>query len=333
MHHSVITFDGLSYPVLNPECEYILTRHNNASDNFAVTVKEAGKVMSVYLNDTKYSLSSDGLKVNGLEEYMPYKRKHVIYIRQVNVSGQTYVRITAWSGIDIYYGRAGQVQVSIDGFYMNQTAGLCSNANYNNNRNDELQGPCGPVDTIKKFVSSWTVNCLSPTLTTSVPSSSPNWDKATKKCRRILNKVAAAAYPVLDYEAYLEVCIDDVAHGRPANLSIDAYTMALALASKEVALSMFHYYFDKHHIIMNVNCSSSGFNPRCERKAHEKFQHGSKKCETLNKVTVCIDGCQPERSTHPQQIEAFCSNSNDDSSKKENSSPSYVFYEPIIRCK
>lgn len=232
----VITFDGLSYPVVAPQCEYILVRHRNASDNFAVVVRDNGKELDVYINGTKYTLTGWGLVVNGKQASMPYKQKHEIHIREVKVGSHKYIRLSAWLGVDIYFSGEG-IHLSINGFYMNQTAGLCGNANYNSSKPDELQTPqCKVVETIQDFVESWALNgaCTPESPTPTPPFDEETLLKAADRCVPLFSEAVAEAHSIVSFNLYLNACIHDVSTGRSEAASLRAYIMAAA--SSQVAV-------------------------------------------------------------------------------------------------
>ena len=217
---------------MRPDCEYVLVCHRNETDNFAVTINKAGTVLNVYINGTEYTLSSDGLMVNNAIEKMPYKQKHTMQIRQVMVDGKTYTRLSAWAGIDIYYRSEGQVHLSVNGYYMGQTAGLCNNAHYDRSKMNELEKPCGTTQSVDEFVSSW---LMSKSCSQSMSrTESVSQTVAEEECAPVFMDAFKEAHPVLNYEPYLKGCMYDVVHGHSADSSF--YTYIMAAASKQVAI-------------------------------------------------------------------------------------------------
>lgn len=219
-----------------PQCEYVLVRHRNESDNFAVVVKDSGKVLDIYINETKYTLTPWGLAVNGDKTPMPYQIKHEIHIREVSVGSHKFIRLSAWLGVDIYFNGHG-IHLSINGFYMSQTAGLCGNANYISSKEDELQTPnCEVVETIEQFVQSWKLDgkCSPGSLTPYPPFSEAVVTAAEKTCNPLFTEAVAEAHSVITFTHYLTACIHDVSAGRGPVPSLRAYIMAAA--SSQVAV-------------------------------------------------------------------------------------------------
>ena len=208
-----------------------MVRHRNESDNFAVLARNGGEHLDVYINGTKYTLTSWYLEINDIKTQMPYKVKHEIQIREVTVGSHKFIRLSAWVGLDIYFNGHG-VHLSINGFYMNQTAGLCGNANGNGSREDEMVTPaCQVVESVQDFVKSWAVgnSCL-PSSMTEPPFAEGTLIEAKSSCDLLFTN----AHSVIDYTPYLNACIHDVSSGHNPIQSLRAYIMAAA--SSQVAV-------------------------------------------------------------------------------------------------
>ena len=215
---------------MTPQCEYILVRHLNESDNFVVVAKNGGEHLDVYINATKYTLKNWSLEINDVETHMPYIVRHEIQIGEVTVGSHEFIRLSAWVGLDIYYNGEG-AHLSINGLYRNQTSGLCGNANDNDSRRDEMETPaCQVAESTQDFVTSWAVgnSCLASS-TPDPPVDEQALIEARHTCDPLFTEEITQAYFAIAHTPYLDTCIHDVSTGRSPVGSLKAYIMAAAL--------------------------------------------------------------------------------------------------------
>ena len=220
--------------MLNPNCEYVLARHRHINDTFAVTKK--GNDVTVYINGTRYTLTgTTEVKVNDVPKQLPYKEKHVIYVRQVERNGYKYIRLSAWAGVDIYYSD-GDIQLAVNGFYINQTAGLCGNANYNSQLEDELVLPDikRSALSVQEFTRSWSQCCSQPIEVPQPSQCTPNPTDYSLCNLYFWEILTEAHFHVAPYQFY-NACLSDVQSCLSPLPSIRAYIQAAH--AKEIALS------------------------------------------------------------------------------------------------
>ena len=214
---------------VEPTCEFVLARHRNESDNFAVTVQ--GNSVHVYINETKYTLvGGTTLQVDGHPHELPYKVKHVMNVRTVTVGTETYTRLSAWAGVDIYANELG-IQLAVNGFYAGMTGGLCGNSDGNSTLVNELETPCGHASSVAEFVHSWVVPSKTTTTSCSVVESvvsKDDMDRAAEVCSEIFEVVLARGHRVVAFGHYLSACLHDVVRNGSPVESITAYAMAAA---------------------------------------------------------------------------------------------------------
>jgi hypothetical protein len=345
----IITFDDLRLEhVLNQEREYVLARHRHLNDTFAVTKK--GKEVMVYINDTIYTLTPrvgvNGehiVKVNNANEVLPYKEKHVIYVRQVERNGSEYIRLSAWAGVDIYYSD-GDIQLAVNGFYINQTAGLCGNANYNSDLEDELHLPVinkSPLS-VQEFTRSWSQHCTEPSEVAPKPPCEPN-ETDYEICDVILREqLAEAHFHVAVYNFY-NACISDVQSCLSPLPSIRAYIRAAH--AKEISVSRSGCYYGnwswspcmggkqywKRRLIYNLFsevcseikevywCKNKGSCWQKDEKRYLEVSSGGKYCRSAYQYPVCPPKCN--QSTEMRAVQFQCIQSTDSLGKLENMSP------------
>ena len=209
-------------------CEFVLARQRNESDNFAVTVQ--GDDVHVYINETKYTLvGGTTLQVDGHPHELPYKVKHVVNVRTVTVGTETYTRLSAWAGVDIYANGHG-MQLAVNGFYAGMTGGLCGNSDGNATLGNELETPCGYASTVAEFIESWAVT--EPAKSCDVKEvrdvSQKVMDVAVAQCAPIFETLLVVGHSSVKYQHYLSACLHDVAYGGGPEPSIRGYKLALA---------------------------------------------------------------------------------------------------------
>lgn len=237
-----ITFDGFAIDHrLSKQCEYVLVRHFHENDTFAVTIRN--KDVTVYFNGTRYTLKKDStLLVNGVQVDLPYKVKHVMNVRKVMKNNKLYIHLSAWAGVDIFYYK-GKVQLAVNGFYMTQTAGLCSNANYSAILADELVMPDFNVaQNTKEFVNSWKVDddCnddQGQPRHIAITAEEAECKGSSSVCCKEFRKLSEAEFFVQS-RPFLEACLKDVKRGGDSakKSSIDAYI--LAASAKQIDLDL-----------------------------------------------------------------------------------------------
>ena len=221
----VITFDGREQEYqLKPTCEYILARHRHENNTFAVTRK--GKEVMVYINGTTYTLTPEYtmFEVDDVATSLPYKQKHVIQVRRVTKDGHRYIRLSAWAGVDIWYS-GGDIQLAVNGFYMNQMAGLCGNANYETE--DDMMVPDMTVaKTEEDMASKWGLSCDTLPMPPARSSSECDTTYSVKTCDLFLSDMLSAAHYHVGVAGFYNACLHDVSCCRSPFCSIRAYLTA-----------------------------------------------------------------------------------------------------------
>ena len=234
--HHFITFDGFAYErVLYETSEYVLARHCHPNNTFAVTIQ--GKDVKVYINGTTYTLKEDHtLLVDGTSVDLPYKVKHVMHVRKVVKNNREYVHLSAWAGVDIFFLK-GKLQLAVNGYYMNQTCGLCGNANYN--PTDELMKPDGSLPVkVKGFINSWQVKkgtgSSEPLREISLNSDAQEC-RGTSECCTQFKKLSEAEFFVPS-RPFLEACLKDLyrSDNEGVQSSIEAYILAASAKQIDV---------------------------------------------------------------------------------------------------
>lgn len=223
-----ITFDGMKLEqTLNPECEYVLARHRHVNDTFAVTRK--GKDVNVYIDGTIYTLTEDHTKFkeNKTFKALPYKQKHVIHVREVETNGHKYVRLSAWAGVDIYYS-GGDIQLAVNGFFINQTAGLCGNANYDSSYEDEMVLPniTKVASSVDEFTHGWSQCCEKPSRDIPLPTACAPNQSDYEVCDRFFWGALTEAHVHVGVYAFYNACLYDVQFCHNPLPSIQAYIRA-----------------------------------------------------------------------------------------------------------
>ena len=210
---------------MNPGCEYVLARHRHDNDTFAVTRK--GKDVMVYINGTTYTLTPDytKFKVNNWFTMLPYKEKHVIHVRKVEIDGHQYTRLSAWAGVDIYYSH-GDIQLAVNGFYMNQTAGLCGNANYKSEDDMMLPELMKFAKTENEMASKWEVAC--DRVQTPIPSPTHNCSERESNLELcdLFSNWSSDAHFYVGLAYFYNVCVEEAQSCRTPLPSIRAYLTA-----------------------------------------------------------------------------------------------------------
>ena len=225
----------------------------------------------MYINQTKYTLTQNqpGLIVDNEQEQLPYKVKHVINVRKVQYNNQKYVRLTAWAGVDILYNE-GDIQLSINGFFMNQTAGLCGNANYNGSVDDEMRGPDFRLaEDVTDFVQMWDMNggtCKSKPRT--IPDTTAN-EESREVCDLYFDEVLSDVHSHIDPTPFYNACLLDVSRGGSTSAlnSIRAYYMAAQSKSIDVdglsicsnaSVVLTHLWCSVHQQVATMGCGQTG---------------------------------------------------------------------------
>ena len=247
----VITFDWQKQEYqLNPACEYVLARHRHENDTFAITRK--GDNVMVYINGTKYTLTPDytKFKVDDWFRWLPYKEKHVIHVREVEIDGHPYIRLSAWAGVDIYYYH-GDIQLAVNGFYMNQTAGLCGNANYKEDDDMMLPELMKFAETESKMASEWAVACHSvQTPTRDYDCSEKNSNLA--KCDLFFLGCAFEAHFSVGLAHFYNACLEEASSCRSPLPSLNAYLRAAH--AKQISISCMFRLVTSNSCLQNSCC-------------------------------------------------------------------------------
>jgi hypothetical protein len=226
----VITFDWQKQKYqLDPSCEYVLARHRHENDTFAVT--QNGQNVNVYINGTKYTLTTDYTKFKLDDRFreLPYKDKHVIHVRKVEFNDHEYIRLSAWAGVDIYYSH-GDIQLAVNGFYMNQIAGLCGNANYKSEDDMMLPEMMHFAETEEQMASGWKLakSCVSAQIP-KPPSPTFNCSKRENyldMCDLFFFHQSSDAHFHVELVHFYNVCVEEAESCRTPLPSIRAYMRA-----------------------------------------------------------------------------------------------------------
>jgi hypothetical protein len=311
----VITFDGQKQEYqLDPGCEYVLAQHNR--DAFALTRKD--KEIMIYVNGTKYTLTPDHtmLKVNDIDITLPYKRKHLIHVRSITGNGHQYIHFTAWFGLDVYYS-GGNVQLDINGFYMNQLqiAGLCGTANHKSEDDTMLPG-MSLAETEKDTTSGWKVSCDQvPTPKHEMKSLSCNRTVMNHSCNFFFSDIVQDARGLVDVMGFYRSCLSDVSFCQSPLSSIHAYLRAAQAKHIGIAACVYgnwskwstcdktdNLQYRERPILNNLFpeiCERKSENRSCEKlldeqcmiKSHAFLILGLKFCRSVHRIPKCAQGC------------------------------------------
>ena len=210
----------------------MLVHHDN--DAFAVTLKN--KEIMIYVNGTKYTLTPNYtmLKVNDIDTALPYKQKHIIHVRNVTGNGHQYIHFSVWVGVDIYYS-GGDIQLDINGLYMNQIAGLCGNANYKS-EDDMMLPELSFAETEKDMASGWNVSCdkvQAPTPATNPPDC--NRAVTNQTCNFFFSDIVQDARAHVEVIGFYHACLSDVSFCQSPLSSISAYLRAAYAKQIDIA--------------------------------------------------------------------------------------------------
>eukprot|EP00118_Oscarella_pearsei_P024415 m.306011 g.306011 ORF g.306011 m.306011 type:complete len:1615 (+) comp40899_c0_seq1:1245-6089(+) len=354
-----VTFDGLKYNAeLDPEIEYVLARHRHPNDTFAVTRK--GKNIYVYLNETVYTLTPEGthFRIETAMVSLPYKVHRTIYVRKVSHNGLEYVRLSAFSGIDILYN-ADDVTISISRFFRNQTAGLCGNSNANGTKIDELELPNYQIiEDVLEFVQSWEVRS---TKTSTVPLKQicpQTTVEAVEKCQELFFISMKTGHASIDFKPYYNACLCDVSRGKDLEPSLRAYIKAAFIHGSSLDDCTYGEWKEwskcsegkqnRNRSFINRRldesiCSKTTQIRRCdesvpvspicpEEKVHVFQKYGAKICKSRHRFRSCGPCCEAVLEETPSRDEFHCIPLNDEVFKFTYVSPVYLSHFRVDRC-
>lgn len=212
------------------DCTYVLVRHRHPNDTFAVSL--SGTNITIYSNGTVYSLSGDGtrFRVNSQAMLLPYTVDYEVSVKTVTVHNQQYIHFALASGVHLLYNN-GNVQLTVSGFYSNQMAGLCGNADYNSADEDEMIMPDMRVaSNSRSFGESWEIGpekCMQRFDVKNVSST----DEAVDVCTQFFMQVAEAQNVVTGHAHFYNACVYDVTLGKGHQPSVYAYVVAAHAAN------------------------------------------------------------------------------------------------------
>jgi hypothetical protein len=354
----VITFDDSKHIYeLSSSCEYILARHRHENHTFAVT--KEGKSVNVYINGITYTLSPEHttFEINGVSVPLPHKEKHVIHVRKITRGGQQYTRLSAWAGVDIWYTH-GNIQLAVNGYFMNELAGLCGNANYN--PDDDLIAPdLSEVGTEEVMASTWTVSSSCDRSTTSSSKSCPSTD-TVDTCDLYLSDVLSAAHQYVGVDGFVSACYHDVgsccqspfssisayitgAHAKQVDIDGSFITACVYGRWSEWSECDFNSHLQQrtrsvlHNPLSHV-CDKMKEWKVCVTSANTVKTYAlidwgnNKRCRSSHPVVRCAPQCS-ETVTGQGTLEEFkCIGYDEPDERFENVSPIYLQYSPVVSC-
>jgi hypothetical protein len=184
-------------------------------------VTKLRKSIKVYINGTAHTLTPEytTFEVNGKSVPLPYKEKHMIHVRIVAKSGRKYTCLSAWAGVDIWF-TDGDIQLAVDGFYMNEVAGYCGNVNYK--PEDDLV----PRDMTSQWEAGPMAGLVYDTREERRSSTCSPSDVSLGACDVFLSNVLSAAYDDVGVAGFISACHHDVSRLCCPFHSIRAYLTA-----------------------------------------------------------------------------------------------------------
>ena len=231
------SFDLYSFP-FHGNCRYTMAQ-DCSSGSFSVHLELENKAFSpvtsglayqkivfVYIKGIKIEISSVGVKVNGRFANLPFVdgRHGNIQIQSINSCD---TKVTSGNGLEVIWGSAGDINISLPRSFRRKLCGLCGNMN-EQIKDDRLTKQQLPSRTVREFTHSWKVNgyeyChLAATVPESLSASRfhfsllpacadltyGSWREVLAKCDILKQPTFAECREVVDPRHFYELCQQD----------------------------------------------------------------------------------------------------------------------------
>ena len=185
----------------------------------------SGNDVNILSNGTTYTLTHQThvLKVNGHYTPIPYSVGSEVGVEMVVLHKLEYIYVWLGVGIHLLYGEGG-VRLTVSGYYADEMAGLCGNAD-GNVEHEMIMPDLRVADGKRDFVGSWNMDagrCEVPPLVEPVSDS----EEAVAICNLFFTEMAKAHRFIGENVHYHNACVYDARSGKDTGPSVYAYVLA-----------------------------------------------------------------------------------------------------------